>query len=248
MRFFVPNLPSSGLVKLPDEEAQHAVRVMRVANGDACELFDGIGASAEGVFIDVDRRSASVRITTFHERKSVNQNTIVLGVGLPRGDRQRNVIERATELGIDCLVPLDCEYGVAVVNENTSTRMQRYVIESCKQCHRNDFMKIAKSSNATEWFSQADEANPTLKFICHPSNVGNASRTFESIQTECASQLATGVCLKFAIGPEGGFSDDELKHAIEHGWQPMHLGEYILRVETAVSTIATLANLSLGRM
>jgi 16S rRNA (uracil1498-N3)-methyltransferase len=238
MRVYCPDLPTGGDVALSSEEAEHAVRVFRMKVGDRCELFDGRGNWAIAIFNTAQKRTATVRIQEYHQSCTKKDSELIVGIGLPRGDRQRNVIERATELDVDTIVPLNCEFSVAVATDNSVERARRTVIESCKQSGRNRLMDISMPLTYSEWIS-TDETS-TLRLICHPrleESVG--IRDLSKLREQFKGNNLGSVVL--AVGPEGGFSDDEVQLAIKNDWIPLDLGPLILRVETALCVAVTIA-------
>ncbi len=246
MRIYCPNLPAAGEIELPEVEALHAIKVMRLKAGDSIEVFDGLGRVAQARITHIDKRKAFAKVEKFHSGDNSSNTEIVLGIGLPKGDRQRNVIERATELNIDRLVPLDCKHGVAVATDNAIDRARRWVIESCKQSERNRLMTVENSTSFEEWIreintqSQRDDSDRVLKLLCHPRTPSSVTAS-QLMSRYISKGSATLTQIAIAIGPEGGFSEQELSLAISAGWEVFDLGPLVLRVETAVCVASTLA-------
>jgi 16S rRNA (uracil1498-N3)-methyltransferase len=153
---------------------------------------------------------------------------LTLAVALPRGDRQKWLVEKATELGVTRLVPLAAERGVAVANDATLDRLRRQVIEASKQCGRNRLLEIAPPVAATTYFQAGFTA--AVRLLADP-------------QGEPIARAASRENTIFAIGPEGGFTESELDAARQSGWQLITLGVRILRVETAAIALAAWATL-----
>ncbi len=245
MRIYVPHLAADSYLQLPAEEAKHATRVMRLKDGDACELFDGKGNIARATLVDCDRSSASVRVTTVEHEPKELPGHLTVAIGLPKGDRQRSVVERATELGVTVLQPLACEYSVAEATENAINRAKRTVIESCKQCERNSLMHVAEAQDSIDFF-QSFNAKHNLSLLCHPGLPASSHGDLTTLSkwAETIAQQEMGIAL--AIGPEGGFSDKEVAIALQNGWIGFDLGERILRVETALTLAVSMATICLG--
>jgi 16S rRNA (uracil1498-N3)-methyltransferase len=203
-------------------EAHHLIHVMRAKAGDHVVLFDGSDAEWTGRVEEVTR--TEVRLSLL-ERREVNRELpveLTLGVALPKGDRQKWLVEKAVELGVGQLVPLITARTVAQPGANTASRLSRAVIEASKQCGRNRLIKISKPK---EWPRFVKENDPgQLRLLAHP----------------CAESQApdSTVCHKLhgavvAVGPEGGFTPEEVGLAIDRGFRPIHLGPRTLRTETA---------------
>jgi 16S rRNA (uracil1498-N3)-methyltransferase len=247
-RFLVPDLPSHGAIELPTQEAHHASRVLRCSEGDAIALFDGLGHEAQATIRSIDKRSVVAAIDSYAFAPRDHAGRLHFAIALPKGDRQRNTIERLVELGVDSMCPLSTSRSVAVVNEANTERLERYVIEACKQCGRNRRMGIGATLHmqGIQAYAAAlaltKEARRTSIWILHPTLVGE--KIF-SIHEANALDFHNANLL-FVVGPEGGFSDEEVEEAVSQGARIMSLGERIQRVETAAATSAVLGHLWLS--
>lgn len=213
------------VVHLEGPESHHLTKVMRLREGDVITLFDGSGAEFETEILETPRRGP-VRLLV-RSREEVNRESpvaVTLGVAMPKGDRQKMLVEKLTELGVRCLVPLITERGVAAPKTSGLEKLRRGVIEASKQCGRNVLMRIADPTPLDEFFG-ATEADG--KLIAHPS--GNSLPVADSYES-----------VAIAIGPEGGFTDEEVAAAIAGSWHATSLGSSILRIETAAMAAAAL--------
>src|SRR5690348_11231442 len=155
-RFFSPHPITAGCMMLDGSEAHHLLHVMRAAVGDEVTLFDGTGAEFRATIETLRRADAELRIV---ERREVDRELpfeLVVGVALPKGDRQKWLVEKLTELGVTSLVPLMTERSVAQPNESALERLQRSVIEAAKQCGRNRLMEITAPKSWSDWLSKSD--------------------------------------------------------------------------------------------
>lgn len=236
-RFLVCNLPNAGTVELPENEAHHASRVLRCSVNDAIVLFDGEGYEAHATIRSIDKRGviASIDSTRFAPRD--HSDRLHFAVALPKGDRQRSTIEKLVELGVDSLSPLETARSVAVVNESNSERLGRYVVEACKQCRRNRLMSIHPTICIQRI---ASFQNDTSIWILHPESIDQESYSIAKANEHARKHQVKR--LLFLVGPEGGFTDEEVRIAISQGAQLLSFGERIQRVETAVSTAAVLGS------
>jgi 16S rRNA (uracil1498-N3)-methyltransferase len=225
-RFFVESPIHGSHARLLGSEAQHAAKVMRAKVGDELTLFDGSGAEFTGRITAVTRQEIELEIL---ERREVDRELareVTLAVALPKGDRQQWLVEKLTELGVTRLVPLICQRSVAQPVDSALARLGRWVVEASKQCGRNKLMQIAPP---VKWTDYARDANSGLRMIAYPE-----AATFARLQDASGPLIA-------AVGPEGGWTDEEISLALAAGWQPLFLGPRILRVETAAITIAAQA-------
>lgn len=253
----MPDLADDGIVELPEEEAHHAVRVRRENVGHRCIVFDGRGRVAEAIFREVEKRSASVEVRAVKHSPRDLPGDVVLGVSMPKGDRQKDVVEKACELGIHRLVPIVSERSVSVPDSGSIAKWQRYVIEACKQCERNRLMQIDPPISFREWLdlhsssaeAETDEAagvrSTSLRMIAHPHR--GEEDEIDSVLRMLSIPNASASSIRIAIGPEGGFAGHEVELAVERGWQALALGERILRVETAVCAAGVLAGMWVKR-
>ena len=235
-RYFV-NVPITGdQAVLQDDQAHHLQRVMRAKPGDETILFDGSGAEFVAQVQSLSRGKVSLRII---ERRDVNRECsveITLAVALPKGDRQRWLIEKAVELGVARLVPLVTARGVARPGDNVLERLRRAVVEASKQCGRNRLMEIAAAEPIETFLSAA----PTraVRIVAHP---GGSARVAEQIGA--LDQVKQALLV---IGPEGGLSDAEIERSRQSGWQVVDLGPRILRVETAAVLLVAMLSAETG--
>src|SRR5687768_11687842 len=140
-RFYSSQRITGDRATLDGPEAHHLLHVMRARVGDKVTLFDDSGAEFEATVESLGRSDAAVRIL---ERREVDRDLparLVVGVALPKGDRQRWLVEKLTELGVTELVPLATERGVAQPTASALDRLRRGVVEAAKQCGRNRLMQ-----------------------------------------------------------------------------------------------------------
>jgi len=236
-RYFVPNLPQAGSIELPPEEAHHALRVRRETVGAKCVAFDGRGHVAICHFVQATKREIAIEVESHRFEPNEPQGHIRLAVAMPKGDRQKGVVEKAVELGVHELIPLVCQRSVSLPNELAAEKWHRIVVEACKQCERNRLMSISPS-RSFESLIQSDfpddptAATASLKMIAHPQR--NAPCDKETIRSPFDRISQRFQWVTIAIGPEGGFTNEEVQSAMDASWCQLDFGPRILRVETAV--------------
>jgi 16S rRNA (uracil1498-N3)-methyltransferase len=222
-RFFSEQTIAGPRVTLTGDEARHLATVMRAAPGDEVTLFDGSGAEFAARVVRIGKRDAELEIVARQEISRELPLELTLAVALPKGERQKWLVEKLTELGVTRLVPLVTERGVAEPTPSAIERLRRGVIEASKQCGRNRLMDIGQPARAADFFAAGSQF--LGRFVCGPSGV-------PLVPNRSAALVAA------AIGPEGGFTPGELAAARQAGWQVVSLGPRILRVETAAIALA----------
>ena len=225
-RYYHPNLPpNGGSVSLRESESQHAIRVMRVKVGDEIELFDGIGSQAAATISEVTRRDCHCSVQPVEQVDREPANRLHLAIALPKPDRAKELIERLTELGVASVTPIVAERTQRPPSPSLMEKLRRGVIEACKQSQRNVLMEIADPTDLTSYLATTSAV--TIKGIAHPDG-------------ELISDISIPADSSFValIGPEGGWSDDEVAEAIQAGYKKIGLGKRIYRIETAAVVVA----------
>lgn len=213
---------------LRGNEAHHLLHVMRAKVGSEIIVFDGWGGEWWAEITKLGRAEVELALKQHRPVERELATPLVLGIALPKGDRQRWLIEKAVELGVTRLVP------IVTSRSNSSTaeppaKLARYVVEASKQSGRNRLMEIDKP---LAWAQFVNQNWGQSKLLAHPG--GKSVGDFPSDKTSIA----------LAVGPEGGFTDEEVELAQTNGWSLVGLGERILRIETAA--IALIARLTLA--
>jgi 16S rRNA (uracil1498-N3)-methyltransferase len=223
-RYFSAEPINADAITLDGAEAHHLLHVLRATPGVQVVLFDGTGWEFDAEVKACRRATVELTIVA---RRAVDRElpfALTLGVPLPKGDRQRWLVEKVVELGVTRLVPLRTARSVAT-SEKGGEKLDRYVIEASKQCGRNRLMEIAAPLPWSEWLAAPADSR---RVIADPTG-RQLSATSEVTQPTFA-----------AVGPEGGFTDEELAAARAAGWELASLGPRILRIETAALALAAL--------
>jgi 16S rRNA (uracil1498-N3)-methyltransferase len=223
-RYFVDSPIGASAARLAGAEAHHLAHVLRAKPGQEVTLFDGSGAEFSARVTHVGRSEVELEVTARHEVDRELPLAISLGAALPKGDRQRWLVEKATELGIARLVPLVTERSNDRESASALEKLRRAAIEASKQCGRNRLMEITAPEAIADFLSA--ESAGELRLIAHPGEQ----------RFELPAPLPATI--KLAIGPEGGFTSAELAIALANGWKAVSLGPRILRVETAALALA----------
>jgi 16S rRNA (uracil1498-N3)-methyltransferase len=227
-RYYAPQLSDVESCELEGSEFHHLARVMRAGVGDQVVLFDGKGNAAEAQVVELSKSRASLRILN-RSHDTEESPVVVLATAVPKADRFRWLVEKATELGVSRLIPLQTSRSVTEPGETKLDKMRATVIEACKQSGRNRLMAI---DPRTEWRSfLSDAAKVGRLLVADPGGAARASL--------CEAK-ESGRALVLAVGPEGGLTDFEVIQAVEAGGRCISLGPQILRTETAAVALAAL--------
>ena len=231
-RYFVETPIDSDRARLVGAEAHHLAHVMRAKPGSEVALFDGSGQEFLARVERVGRSEIELAVLS---RAAIDRESpldVTLGVALPKAERRRWLVEKAVELGVARLVPLQTERagdcGGALV------RLRQAVIEASKQCGRNRLMEIGSPTSLEDFLSTAPRDN--VRLFAHTEAHAVAPPLAQVLAVCSAPRPVT-----LAVGPEGGFTAAEFERALAHGWQAVSLGPRVLRIETAaVALVAAL--------
>ncbi len=252
-RFFSRQPILSDEAVLDGDEAHHLSRVMRARPGDRCVLFDGTGAEYEAEIVAIRTKTVALRILRWENVDRELPIHVTIASPLPRGERERFLVEKLTELGVGLFVPLITSRGVVRPGDAAISRLQRTVVEASKQCGRNRLMQVSTPTDLGPFLQ--DQAGAEVRWIAHPGNDAPIARTGRlppatmTLRDSPGDRRATvgpgmpicaGVRCAAVVGPEGGFAPEELAMAAALGWQCIHLGPRILRVETAAMALAVI--------
>ena len=243
-RFHVDLPLASGLeTALPETVARH-VQVLRLQPGTVLTLFDGQGREWDCELLAMTRSAVQVRIGAGRTVDRELPVAVTLAVGMPANERMDALVEKATELGVAALQPLQCERGVLrLAGERADKRVRHWqavAAAAAEQCGRTRLPRIEPVCSLRDWLAKllpAGEAGET-RFLL---SLGSGALPF-------AEGLRPAICpgrsLLFASGPEGGFSPEEDAAARSAGLQPLALGPRVLRADTApLLALAALAAL-----
>jgi 16S rRNA (uracil1498-N3)-methyltransferase len=223
-RFFLDAPPRAGHAELSGDEARHLARVLRAKVGDTVSVFDGRGRAWSARIATLGRDRVGLELGTAVEETPPSR-MLTLAVALPKGDRQKWMVEKITELGSTRLVPLVTTRGVAEATPAAVQRLLRSSIEACKQCGRNTLLEIGAPLTVAEVLAARDAA--ALAVVADPEGA-----PFGPMLAGHAGAILA------LVGPEGGFTTGELEMAAAAGCRPVTLGPHVLRVETAAVALA----------
>jgi 16S rRNA (uracil1498-N3)-methyltransferase len=222
-RFFWAG-PEEGPVTLDSEESHHLLKVLRLKPRTGVELYDGEGWTARGIFAGVKGGKALVEITEA-TRAERSRPAITIACGLTKPPSMNLIVEKLSEIGIDCFIPL--------LTEHTSERFY--------QSHLQRWEKIARQSLKVNGLSFAPRILPPLKLaeLVRDRN-GYSSRLLFDIQGNALAQTRSPKPLLVVIGPPGDFSAVEKRTLLAEGFTAVRINETILKTDTAAILAAGL--------
>lgn len=230
-RFYTPDPLAPGEYVLSGPEAHHLATVRRFGPGDVVTLFNGDGHDHPAEVVAADRKRAVLAVRPAVAVSRELRHPLVVAAALPKGDRGDFLVEKLTELGVTRFVPLRTARTVVQPKDARLDKLQQAVIEASKQCGRNRLMEVGPLTRWADYYPTSAPAG--LRLLLHPPLDGSSGLP--------GRVPAEGVTV--AVGPEGGFTDDEVTAAEAAGWVRVSLGPRVLRVETAAVAAASWASL-----
>jgi len=225
-RFYTCQSLDVTTLTLAGEEAHHLLHVLRLKPDDEITLFDGRGGEAWARITAISKKVAELEIVS-RRVSPPNLHPLTLTTAVPKGDRFAWLVEKATELGVDRLIPLQTQRSIVDPREGKLDKMRQTVVAACKQSGRNFLMEITPVCTFAEFLERELPAGRLL--LADPTG------------DICTPELLrTAQPLLLAIGPEGGWSPDELELARQRGAQVVRLGDTVLRMETAAVAMAAI--------
>jgi 16S rRNA (uracil1498-N3)-methyltransferase len=238
IRSYIPEKIFVGqALQLSEAATNHLVRVLRLGINDSCVLFNGDGFDYQAKIISLAKRGASVEIMSSQAVNNESPISITLVQGIARGEKMDWILQKATELGVQRIVPVITDRTeVKLDSERSDKKMQHWlgvVASACEQSGRARLPEIIEPCALANWPMQDKN---TAKFALDPDGAFGFS--------DLAKIGPTAVSL--AIGPEGGFSERDLATLKAGGFQGLRMGPRILRTETAGPAAMAALNVLLG--
>ena len=223
-RFFLDEPLATGTrIALPERVAHHALRVLRLRDGDPVVLFNGTGGEFAAQ-LSISKSNAYATIDTFSSVERETSLRVKLIQSWVAADKLDWIIEKSVELGVDSISLAPAQRSVVRIEgermDKRLGRLRELIVAACAQCGRNRIPRI--------------EASPTLAASLEEGVGDDMSRALLPPGAErplVAAASKNGIVL--AVGPEGGFDDEELALARRLGYAACHLGPRVLRTETA---------------
>lgn len=223
------NLSIGATVKLPDNAATHATRVMRLGVGDNLILFNGDGHDYTCELTLVKKNEVLAKVNSSIAINNESPLNITLLQGISSGDRMDYTIQKAVELGVNHIQPIATERSVVKLNQERAAKRlghwQQVIHSACEQSGRAVVPQIAESKSLSQWLAENSHQNQS-RILLNP--IG-AKRLAELEKPNVGANHE----IQLLIGAEGGLSPNEIEAASTNGFQSIILGPRILRTETA---------------
>lgn len=225
--FYVPNAAQE--TELPQEEATHALRVLRLKAGDEIFLMDGEGAFYRAHVSLATNKRCIYEILESMPQQRAWQGHIHLAIAPTKMmDRIEWMTEKATEIGFDEISFLNCKFSER--KNLRADRIEKIVISAVKQSHKA-WKPVVNDMQSFKDFITTPR--PGRKFICHCYEEVEKKDFFSELQKPLTAEQPEDADITVLVGPEGDFSIDEVRLALENGYESVSLGTSRLRTETA---------------
>jgi 16S rRNA (uracil1498-N3)-methyltransferase len=233
-RFFISdeNVFEDSII-IKGEDVNHIKNVLRCRMGDMLVLSNGKGTDFQVRIDNLQQGKIITKIENISKSKTESPLDIILFQGIPKGDKMDFIIQKSVELGVKRIVPVITKRTVLRFNNEKdkvkkTSRWQKIALEAAKQCNRSVIPKVDIPVNFKDAIKLSSEFDFTL--------IPYEKEKYLTLRTFISNVKTGGIKIKAAgliIGPEGGFSEDEVDEAVNHGASSVTLGPRILRTETA---------------
>ncbi len=237
-RFYVrPGAVAGGKIYIEGEESHHIIDVMRLKEGDSITVFDGTGREYDGKIDAVGNKSVVIGVSKTRKPGKKSGAGITLAQAIPKKDKMDLIVREATELGVNEIIPVETSRTIVRIREEKEQgkrdRWRKIAVEASKQSGRTDL--------------------PGIGSITPFADILGSVKKYDIAVMPCLSKksVTIGQALKKAknaksalvmIGPEGGFSDGEIKQAVKSGSVPVTLGPLVLKCDTAAVAALSILN------
>ncbi len=228
-RFYsADKLAIGATVSLSDGAAAHATRALRLNIGDELKLFNGDGHDYTCELVSVKKNEVLAKVLSSQAVSNESPLNITLLQGISSGDRMDYTIQKAVELGVNCIQPISTERSVVKLSQERAQKRlehwQNIVHSACEQSGRACVPEVLAPLNLSQWLA-GNPANHDTRILLNPVGA-----------VKLANLAKPNGKITLLIGAEGGLSQHEIDAATSQGFQSIILGPRILRTETAALT------------
>ncbi len=227
--FYTPEIENEKSFTLNENESKHAIRVLRLKVGDNLTLVNGLGSFFDATITDDNPKRCEVEITKTTIENNTKPQLHIAIAPTKNNDRTEWFIEKCTEIGISQISPILCKHS-----ERKKIKEERFVktaVSAMKQSLKATLPLVTELTPFNKFITQPFDGN---KYIAH---------CYSENQKHYKDLYTKGENCLILIGPEGDFSADEVKLAIENGFEPITFGASRLRTETAGVVACTTFNI-----
>lgn len=226
-------LTGPGDYTLVPEDSRHAAMALRMTAGDVLVVFDGRGRYADAVVTGTDKTGVTVRVDGVYNEEHIPLR-LTIATAIPKGKRWQMLVEKCTELGVDRIIPIVSERSVSR-GEGDAGKWRRWAIEAAKQSRRAWIPEVMEPVGLMDVPAFAKDRQAML-LVADPA--GESPAAYRGIMEHVRELVAL-------IGPEGGFSREELEECKRAGARTICLSPFNLRVETAAGALCAIVRESL---
>ncbi len=260
-RFKVEAL-SGPAISVTGQEANHALRVLRLGVGNAVVLFDGGGREVDGRIRSISREGFEVEPTGTIRESKARRTRLTIATATPKGQRADWLVEKCAELGVSALWLLETERGPVIPGTGKLDRWRRKAVAAAKQAGHARVMSVEEPRP----IGALGEVSKTFVSVFHGDPSANATPLMDALRARTKKSCGTGFqpvhdtgCdpesgnvdgaengfstqheILIFIGPEGGFTAEECAEIEKLGGRPVSLGDATLRIETAAIAAAVI--------
>jgi 16S rRNA (uracil1498-N3)-methyltransferase len=241
--FLPPECVTPPTISITGDLLSHLRDSLRITIGETLWFGNGQGIKYRAEITDVSKRAVIGHILETIQEPPRRTPRLILGQSLLKGDKMDWVIQKATELGVDELVPIESRHSVVQLKadrvDHQLARWHRIALEAAQQSEQWCVPTIAQPQSLAPLLTSRKTDTVTLMLA--------ERRDGKSVQRAELPQYETGSVLVL-IGPEGGWSKEEMELAAQAGIQPITLGQHILRAETAAIATISILQSRLGKL
>lgn len=230
--FYQPDLVTEAPT-LPPDESRHCIKVLRQQPGDPLEVVDGKGTFYEGIITRADPKRCAFAITNVRHEPARSYAVHLIIAPTKNLDRIEWLVEKTVEIGVDQLSFVQCEHSERRVLK--TERLLKKAVAAMKQSGRATLPTISELQPLSRWLEHPSEADQRFLAYVDPHNPKRLQQTAQP-----------GQSYEILVGPEGGFSQQEVAMARDASYAVVSLGLYRLRTETAGLVACTALNLVNG--
>ena len=232
--FYTPDI-TVPVYTLSEEESKHAVRVLRLKEGDHIHLIDGLGGFYKAEITDANVKRCKVKIIETQKEYSKRSFYLHIAIAPTKSiDRIEWFLEKATEIGIDEITPIECEHSERTIVK--PQRLNKVLVSAIKQSVKAYLPKLNEMEDFIKFVKLPFDGE---KFIAHCNTTPKNKDHLKNVYTPAKNAL-------ILIGPEGDFSPKEVEQALQNGFREISLGNSRLRTETAALVACNVINILNG--
>jgi len=228
-------LSPGGVLELPAVAAAHLTKVLRARSGDELILFTGDGREFAGAIESIRGSRVTVAVSGAHGVDRESPLAVTLVQCVPRGDRMDFIVQKATELGVARIVPVLSQRSVVRLDpsqaESKAAHWRAVAVNACEQCGRNRLPVIEAPCQLIRYLGDSYGRSSERSNV--HSGANGPRLLFEPDLGSSGDALIVRAAVEIAIGPEGGFTAEEIEAFRVSGFRTVKLGPRVLRTETA---------------